>query len=191
MAGTGWRSACHKLVEGSATAFGSILVLGLAGYSYHLYYKSHVLRKMENAFAVGYSSVEMAALSRHLDAASPHSDLSMVDFEKNDWVPRAEQAIIDSIVDGTIKGQYHLITGEKGTGKTSMLLKAMRRIGGEGTAMLEAHGDPEIFRVRLGKHSTLNSTKTTSEVCLASRGHATRRLCSTSSVPLIRWRRLR
>ncbi|KAI1747503.1 hypothetical protein F4782DRAFT_520937 [Xylaria castorea] len=148
---TDWRSGFHKLIEGSATAFGSILVLGLAGYSYHTYYKSHVLRKMENAFAVGYSSVEMAALSRHIDPASLHSDLAMVDFEKNDWVPRSEQAIIDSIVDGTIKGQYHLITGEKGTGKTSMLLKAMRRIGGEGTAMLEAHGDPEIFRVRLGK----------------------------------------
>ncbi|KAI0202428.1 hypothetical protein F4808DRAFT_75422 [Astrocystis sublimbata] len=148
---SGWRSGFHKLVEGSATAFGSILVLGLAGYSYHSYYKSHVLRKMENAFAVGYSSVEMAALSRHIGSASSHAELSTVEFERNDWVPRAEQAIIDSIVDGTIKGQYHLITGEKGTGKTSMLLKAMRRIGGEGTAMLEAHGDPEIFRVRLGK----------------------------------------
>ncbi|KAF2964698.1 hypothetical protein GQX73_g8880 [Xylaria multiplex] len=148
---TGWRSGFHKLIEGSATAFGSILVLGLAGYSYHAYYKSHVLRKMENAFAVGYSSVELAALSRHISPTSPHSNLAAVDFEENDWVPRSEQAIIDSIVDGTIKGQYHLITGEKGTGKTSMLLKAMRRIGGEGVAMLEAHGDPEIFRVRLGK----------------------------------------
>lgn len=147
----GWRSGFHKLVEGSATAFGSILVLGLAGYSYHVYYKSHVLRKMENAFAVGYSSVELAALSRHLSPTSPHSDLALADLEKNDWVPRSEQATIDSIVDGTIQGQYHLITGEKGTGKTSMLLKAMRKIGGEGTAMLEAHGDPEIFRVRLGK----------------------------------------
>ncbi|KAI0101024.1 hypothetical protein GGR51DRAFT_563673 [Nemania sp. FL0031] len=147
----GWRSGFHKLVEGSATAFGSILVLGLAGYSYHAYYKSHVLRKMENAFAVGYSSVELAALSRHISPTSSHSNLTLADFEKNDWVPRSEQAIIDSIVDGTIQGQYHLITGEKGTGKTSMLLKAMRKIGGEGTAMLEAHGDPEIFRVRLGK----------------------------------------
>ncbi|KAK5637114.1 hypothetical protein RRF57_012826 [Xylaria bambusicola] len=106
---------------------------------------------MENAFAVGYSSVELAALSRHVSATIPHSNLTAADFEENDWVPRSEQAIIDSIVDGTIKGQYHLITGEKGTGKTSMLLKAMRRSGGEGTAMLEAHGDPEIFRVRLGK----------------------------------------
>ncbi|KAI3400336.1 hypothetical protein diail_3353, partial [Diaporthe ilicicola] len=63
-----------------------------------------------------------------------------------DWIPRDEHAIIDKIVDGTMCGQYHLITGEKGTGKTSMLLKAMRRIGGEGVAMFEAHGDPEIFR---------------------------------------------
>lgn len=147
----GWRSGFNKLLEGSATAFGSILVLSLAGYSYHAYYKSHVLRKMENAFAVGYSSVELAALSRHLGPESSHSDLAAADLEENDWVPRAEQAIIDSIVDGTVKGQYHLITGEKGTGKTSMLLKAMRRIGGEGIAMFEAHGDPEIFRVRLGK----------------------------------------
>lgn len=146
-----WRAAFFKMIEGSATAFGSIFVLGLAGYSYHAYYKRLVLRKMENAFAVGYSSVELAAMSRHVDPNSPHSELMTVDFEDNDWIPRDEQAIIDSIVDGTIKGQYHLITGEKGTGKTSMLLKAMRKIGGEGVAMLEAHGDPEIFRVRLGK----------------------------------------
>ncbi|KAI1073741.1 hypothetical protein F5B20DRAFT_565933 [Whalleya microplaca] len=149
--GSSWKAGFSKFVEGSATAFGSILVLGLAGYSYHLYYKAHVLRKMENAFAVGYSSVELAALSRHVDPASPHSELADRNFEDNDWVPRNEQSIIDGIVDGTIQGQYHLITGEKGTGKTSMLLRAMRRIGGEGVAMFEAHGDPEIFRVRLGK----------------------------------------
>ncbi|KAI1819130.1 hypothetical protein F4861DRAFT_167217 [Xylaria intraflava] len=148
---TAWRSVFHKLMEASATAFGSLVMLGLAGYSYHAYYKAHVLRKMENAFAPGYSSLELAAMSRHINPASPHSVLEAVDFEDNDWLPRSEQAVIDSIVDGTIMGQYHLITGEKGTGKTSMLLKAMRRIGGEGTAMLEAHGDPEIFRVRLGK----------------------------------------
>ncbi|KAK8007736.1 subtilisin-like protein [Apiospora arundinis] len=147
----GWRAALFKMIEGSATAFGSIFVLGLAGYSYHAYYKRLVLRKMENAFAVGYSSVELAAMSRHVDPNSPHSELMTVDFEDNDWIPRDEQAVIDGIVDGTIRGQYHLITGEKGTGKTSMLLKAMRKIGGEGVAMLEAHGDPEIFRVRLGK----------------------------------------
>ncbi|KAI0008850.1 hypothetical protein F4779DRAFT_418778 [Xylariaceae sp. FL0662B] len=149
--GSSWRTAFSKFIEGGATAVGSILMLGLAGYSYHVYYKALVLRKMENAFAVGYSSLELAALSRHVDPASPHSELFARNFEDNDWVPRDEQAIIDGIVDGTIQGQYHLITGEKGTGKTSMLLKAMRRIGGEGVAMFEAHGDPEIFRIRLGK----------------------------------------
>ncbi|KAH8898450.1 hypothetical protein GQ53DRAFT_742484 [Thozetella sp. PMI_491] len=147
-----WRAALSKLIEGSATAIGSIFVLGLAGYSYHIYYKIHVLRKMENAFAVGFSSLELSALSRHIDPKDSHSKLlEEGEFDDSDWVPRDEQAIIDGIVDGSIQGQYHLITGEKGTGKTSMLLKAMRKIGGEGVAMFEAHGDPEIFRIRLGK----------------------------------------
>ncbi|KAH7026439.1 uncharacterized protein B0I36DRAFT_330662 [Microdochium trichocladiopsis] len=157
---TGWAGGLQKFIEGCATAVGSILILGIAGYSYHAYYKEHVLRKMENAFAVGYSSVELAALSRHIDPNSSHaSALAAVldasdadaDDEDNGWVMRDEQPIIDSIVDGSTKGFYHLISGEKGTGKTSMLLKAMRKIGGEGVAMMEAHGDPEIFRIRLGK----------------------------------------
>lgn len=147
-----WRTAASKMIEGCATAFGSILILGIAGYSYNAYYKSHVLTKMENAFALGYSSVEIAALSRHVKSEGSHAELFQAEtFEDNDWIPRSEQEVIDKIVDGTMRGQYHLITGEKGTGKTSMLLKAMGKIGGEGVAMFEAHGDPEIFRVRLGK----------------------------------------
>ncbi|KAJ1333836.1 AAA family ATPase [Microdochium nivale] len=149
---TGFSAGLHKFIEGCATAVGSILILGVAGYSYHTYYKKHVLRKMENAFAVGYSSDELAALSRHIDPNGSHAILeAVVKGNDNDWVFREEQAVIDSIVDGSTKGFYHLISGEKGTGKTSMLLKAMRRIGGEGVAMMEAHGDPEIFRIRLGK----------------------------------------
>ncbi|KXJ92044.1 hypothetical protein Micbo1qcDRAFT_195000 [Microdochium bolleyi] len=149
---TGWSAGLHKFIEGCATAVGSILILAVAGYSYHLYYKRLVLRKMENAFAVGYSSDEIAALSRHIDPNSSHAILeAAVEGNDNDWVFRDEQAVIDSIVDGSTRGFYHLISGEKGTGKTSMLLKAMRKIGGEGVAMMEAHGDPEIFRIRLGK----------------------------------------
>lgn len=130
------------MLEGAATALGSIGILGLAGYSYHWYYKSLVLSKMENAFAPGFSSLERAALSRQ-DADSPTQD--------DDWIPRAEQVTINGIVDGTIQGHYYLVTGEKGTGKTSMILKAMSRIEGEGIAMLEAHSNLEIFRIRLGK----------------------------------------
>lgn len=48
-------------------------------------------------------------------------------------------------------GKYYLLIGEKGTGKTSMLLSAMDKVGGLNCAMMEAHADSEIFRIRLGK----------------------------------------
>lgn len=66
-------------------------------------------------------------------------------------MPREEQFKIDDIVAGRRVGHYYLIVGEKGTGKTSMLLEAMRKIEGNGCAMFEAHADLEIFRIRLGK----------------------------------------
>ena len=50
-----------------------------------------------------------------------------------------------------IEGHYHLLIGEKGTGKSSMLLNAMQKVNGEGVSMFEAHADLEIFRIRLGK----------------------------------------
>jgi hypothetical protein len=147
----GWRTSGFKLFEGAATALGSVVILGLAGYSYHAWYKSIVLDKMENAFAAGYSSLELAALGRQTNAISAVRDLEDDDEAKDHWIPRNEQAIIDEIVSGTAQGSYYLITGEKGTGKTSMLLTAMRKIDGVGIAMLEAHADLEIFRIRLGK----------------------------------------
>ncbi|CAI6099802.1 unnamed protein product [Clonostachys chloroleuca] len=144
----GWKS---RLLEGGATAFGSVVVLGLIGYSYEMYYKWLVLQKMDKAFDEGYSTPELAALTRHTYANLGRKVVILKDMEDDNWISRQEQGIIDAIVDGTSQGQYHLITGEKGTGKTSMLLKAMRRIEGKGIAMLEAHGDLEVFRLRLGK----------------------------------------
>ena len=41
--------------------------------------------------------------------------------------------------------------GPKGVGKTSMLLDAMIANEADGCAMLEAHEDPEVVRLRLGK----------------------------------------
>ncbi|RYP16710.1 hypothetical protein DL765_004946 [Monosporascus sp. GIB2] len=140
--GSTWREPMSKLLEGAATALGSIVILGLAGYSYHRYYKSLVLVKIENSFLPGYFNFERAALG-------PVGAESAVEDE--DWIPRSEQAIIDKIVAGSAQGHYYLVTGEKGTGKTSMILKAMTKVNGDGVAMLEAHGDLEIFRIRLGK----------------------------------------
>ncbi|KAE8328783.1 hypothetical protein BDV39DRAFT_173282 [Aspergillus sergii] len=136
-----FRSTILKMMETAATTFASIAVLGAAGYSYHRYYKSLILEKMENAFKPGDPALEVAGVE---------SGKHQYHHEEH-WVVRDEQPRIDRIIAGGAGGRYFLLIGEKGTGKTSMLLEAMRKIDGEGCAMFEAHGDLEIFRVRLGK----------------------------------------
>lgn len=133
------------MVEAAATSFASILVLGagfaIAGYVYHKSYKRLVLKKMTNAFEPGDPVLELAAIGKGL----PYPP------EGTHWVQRPEQSLVDAIVSGREVGHYHLLIGEKGTGKSSMLLEAMRRVDGDGIAMFEAHADLEIFRIRLGK----------------------------------------
>jgi hypothetical protein len=119
--------------------------LRLAGYSYHRYYKHLILQKMENAFKPGDPVLEIAAMSPQPSHLGDKADNSQ------HWIPRKEQAKIDAIVNGTSQGHYHLLIGEKGTGKSSMLLEAMRKVNGDGISMFEAHADLEIFRIRLGK----------------------------------------
>src|ERR1700712_1837521 len=97
---------------------------------------------MENAFAPGDPVLDLAY--RGGDPANS------VDHPSH-WIRRPEQPIIDAIVLGTLQEHYYLLIGEKGTGKSSMLIDAMRKNDGEGVAMFEAHADLEIFRVRLGK----------------------------------------
>ncbi|KAG5301473.1 AAA - ATPase domain-containing protein [Histoplasma ohiense] len=131
-----------KMLESAATMFASIAVLGAAGYSYHRYYKFLVLEKMDNAFNPGDPALEVAGV-----APSTVTD----DSDTGHWIEREEQNKVDQIVNGTSRGRYYLLIGEKGTGKTSMLLSAMRKIDGDGVAFFEAHADLEIFRIRLGK----------------------------------------
>lgn len=137
-----------KVFETAATTFASIAVLGLAGYSYHLYYKTLVLRKIDKAFAPGDPMLDLAS------PPGPHvppGDTADSTEDDDNWVARPEQAKIDAIINGESKGRYYLLIGEKGTGKSSMILEAMRKIDGEGVSMFEAHADLEIFRIRLGK----------------------------------------
>ncbi|KAG8891137.1 hypothetical protein FRB99_003841, partial [Tulasnella sp. 403] len=71
-----------------------------------------------------------------------------------DWaacVNRAEQDTVDKIICGSKKGQYILLMGSKGVGKTTMILNAMKKIKADGVAICEAHEDLEVFRLRLGK----------------------------------------
>ncbi|KAI1759379.1 hypothetical protein GGR53DRAFT_471398 [Hypoxylon sp. FL1150] len=131
--------------EAAATTLASVLVLGVgfagAGYVYHRSYKYLQLKKIENAFEPGDPVLVLAAVAKDIPAP-PNAQ---------HWVMREEQAKIDKIINGSDQGHYHLIMGEKGCGKSSMLLEAMRKIDGEGCAMFEAHADLEIFRIRLGK----------------------------------------
>jgi len=140
------------MLEAAATAFASIIVLGtgfgLGGYLYHKFYKWLVLHKMDRAFQPGDPVLELAAIGKQM----PNTIASNNGQEGDDhWIRREEQGKIDAIINGTDRGHYHLLIGEKGTGKSSMLLDAMRKIDGEGVSMFEAHADLEIFRVRLGK----------------------------------------
>ncbi|KAI4222721.1 MAG: hypothetical protein LQ349_007583 [Xanthoria aureola] len=138
-----WRPTLLKMFESAATTMVSLIVLGLAGYGYHKYYKYLVLQKVENAFKPGDPVLELAALSG--------APTTIVDDDDEHWIRLKEQQKIDAIVDGSDRGHYHLLIGEKGTGKSSMLLDAMQKVEGEGVSMFEAHADLEIFRIRLGK----------------------------------------
>lgn len=108
-----------------------------------------MLDKIEHAFSKGYSSNELVTLGKIAFGTQPDKIGEVL--EKEYWVPRAEQAMVDNIVNGKARGRYYLIIGERGTGKRALLLEAMRKIHGDGIAMLEAHNDLEVFRLRLGK----------------------------------------
>lgn len=135
----------RKMAESAATTFASVFILGvgfaMAGYVYHKSYKYIQLKKIENAFEPGDPVLELAAIGKEIPWP-PNAE---------HWIMRWEQETIDAIINGTNIGHYHLIMGEKGCGKSSMILEAMRKIDGEGCAMFEAHADLEIFRIRLGK----------------------------------------
>ncbi|KAK1248629.1 hypothetical protein MKX08_006849 [Trichoderma sp. CBMAI-0020] len=139
-------SLLKKMGESAATTFASIFVLAFgfaaAGYIYHKSYKMIVLKKLTRAFEPG---------DPVLDLATSAKEVPRKVADEEHWVQRPEQEYVDAIIDGTESGHYYLFMGEKGTGKSSMLIEAMRKTDGDGVAMFEAHADTEIVRIRLGK----------------------------------------
>lgn len=108
---------------------------------------------MENAFKPGDPVLDLAAQGKltKVPGSGPNDSLEDALLHGH-WIPRGEQVRLDDIVGGKTKGHYYLLIGEKGVGKSSMLIDAMFRCDrGEGVAMFDAHADPEIFRIRLGK----------------------------------------
>lgn len=128
----------YKMLESAATSFASVLVLAVgfasAAYAYHKLYKRVQLQKIANAFEPGDPVLELAALGKGRTSKVRPSNVHRNgdDVDKDYWVHRPEQAQIDAIVGGNEYGHYHLLLGEKGTGKSSMIIEAMRKIDGDG-----------------------------------------------------------
>lgn len=138
-----------KCLETAGITFSSIGILGFAGILYHKFYGENVLLKIDQAFDEGDPAYQLA-VHRRTDKNREQKDSSLENLSKY-WVERPQQKLIDDIVSGKISGRYFLLIGEKGTGKTSLLLEAMKKVDGFNVAILDAHADPEIFRIRLGK----------------------------------------
>ncbi|RIA87553.1 hypothetical protein C1645_777069 [Glomus cerebriforme] len=64
---------------------------------------------------------------------------------------REEQRKIANIVAGHGTAKYYLLVGERGTGKTQLILNAMEKVGHYGIVFCDAHSDSEVFKTRLGK----------------------------------------
>lgn len=133
-----------KCAETSGITFCSIAILGIAGFMYHRFYYNHVLDKMDHTFDANSSSSSLVLQNRKANSKS-QAEIELL------WVERPQQKLLDNIVNGKIRGRYFLLVGEKGTGKTSLLLESIRKVNGFNVAMFDAHADPEIFRLRLGK----------------------------------------
>jgi hypothetical protein len=127
-----------KCLETSGITFASLFVLGAAGVGYHNFYQTHVIDKMSQAFDKGDEAFELIMHKR-------------TNTREGDWIERPQQKVLDAIMAGDLVGRYFLVTGEKGCGKSSMILNSMKKVDSFNCALLDAHSDPEIFRIRLGK----------------------------------------
>ncbi|KAF2115145.1 hypothetical protein BDV96DRAFT_646994 [Lophiotrema nucula] len=136
----------RTILEGSTVAVLSLFGLSLGGYTYSVFYKQMVLNKIKNTFSARYFSNELVSLGRIAYANKVPEIL-----KKENLVPRTEQPLIDDIINEKLRGRYYIVMGERRTGKRSLLLESMRKIGGDGIAMLEVFNDLEVFRIRLGK----------------------------------------
>jgi hypothetical protein len=133
-----FKDLLFKSFETSSITLASLLVLAGAGYSYHKFYGMHVISKMSGAFDKGDDAFEITMHKR-------------TTAREGDWIERPQQELLDAIIRGDLIGRYFLVTGEKGCGKSSMILNSMKRVDSFNCSFIDAHSDPEIFRIRLGK----------------------------------------
>ncbi|WLF80214.1 hypothetical protein PVL30_003990 [Lodderomyces elongisporus] len=161
-----FKSFLMKCLETIGITISSVGILAGAGFLYHRFYGYHVLYKMDKAFDKGEDPAAQIAMHSKTHAHTSNSEDDKGDQSKNNdkedgdhnhnsiqdfWVDRPQQKLLDEIISGKIIGRYFLIIGEKGTGKTSLIMEAMKKVNGLNVCIFDAHADPEIFRLRLGK----------------------------------------
>lgn len=140
-----------KCLETIGITLSTVGVLGLSGLLYHKFYNQHVLDKMDHAFKKGDPAYLLAIHNKTNRRSDSLKGLNDAEDLSEHWVTRPQQKLIDDIISGKIRGRYFLLVGEKGTGKTTLIMEAMKKIDGSNVAIFDAHADPEIFRIRLGK----------------------------------------
>ncbi|CAG8491975.1 12562_t:CDS:2, partial [Racocetra persica] len=124
-------SIFFKIVDSALTTIIGLAAIGLGGVVYNAWYEWNEIHKVELAFKKPDPS-----LNRRIREFLKREDL----LEK-----------IQKAVEGHAPGKYLLLVGERGTGKTQLILNAMQKINQHGVVFAEAHSDCEIFKVRLGK----------------------------------------
>ena len=140
-----------KCLETIGITLSSVGVLALSGFLYHKFYNQHVLEKMDRAFRKGDPAYLLAINNKNTRRSDSPSEKSDGEDLLEHWVTRPQQKLLDDIISGKIRGQYFLLMGEKGTGKNTLIMEAIKKVDGNNVAIFDAHADPEIFRIRLGK----------------------------------------
>ncbi|KAJ7686484.1 hypothetical protein B0H17DRAFT_1160607 [Mycena rosella] len=149
----------NSLRDAALTTVVGLMMVFVGGVAYVKWYKYNVLRKIEDAFAAGYDpALELATLQYQNKPPAAQNTLDPLDELEFDaegsWTQhlrRREQDWIDAIVQGEEPGHYFVLLGPKGSGKGTMIFDSMTACEADGVAMLDAHPDLEVFRLKLGK----------------------------------------
>nr|CAG8649416.1 3295_t:CDS:2 [Entrophospora candida] len=111
-----------------------LTVIFLGGVLYQSWYEWHEGRKVLKAFTDSLPSLR----------------------PKMNYLEKDEYKSLFHAISGDTKGIYYLLVGENGTGKSQIVFQAMDKCNQFGIVFCEAHSNPEIFKVRLGR--SLNYT---------------------------------
>ncbi|RIB22207.1 hypothetical protein C2G38_2014459 [Gigaspora rosea] len=120
-----------RIMEVALTTMVGLAAIGIGGVFYHSWYERNEVHKVKLAFKKPDQLIESRS----------GGFLESEEFLET----------IDKAIGGRAPGKYLLLVGERGTGKTNLILNAIAKINQYGVVLAEAHSDSEIFKIRLGK----------------------------------------